>query len=48
MDLAAEIPENSRIEKIQKFMKADIRKGLFIMMADKAIDQGRPFLKEKI
>ena len=43
MDLAAEIPENSRIEKIQKFMKADIRKGLFIMMADKAIDQGRPF-----
>lgn len=43
MDLAAEIPENSRIEKIQKFMKADIRKGLFIMMTDKAIDQGRPF-----
>ena len=43
MDLAAEIPENSRIEKIQKFIKADIRKGLFIMMADKAIDQGRPF-----
>lgn len=43
MDLAAEIPEDSRIEKMQKFMKADIRKGLFIMMVDKAIDQGRLF-----
>ena len=48
MDLAARIPEASRIEKMQKLMKVDIRKGLFIMMADKAIDQGRPFLKEKI